>query len=147
VAVAGTHGKTTTTAMVTEALLAAGRNPTGLVGGRVAEWGGNARLGGTDLYAVEADEFDRAFLSLRPTVAVINNVEADHLECYGSLEALESAFAEFASGARRVIVGGDDAGAQRVAARLKSPLWWARARRRTFVSTTCDSRRTAPPPG
>jgi UDP-N-acetylmuramate--alanine ligase len=123
VAVAGTHGKTTTTAMVTEALLAAGRNPTGLVGGRVAEWGGNARLGGTDLYAVEADEFDRAFLSLRPTVAVINNVEADHLECYGSLEALESAFAEFASGARRVIVGGDDAGAQRVAARLKSPLW------------------------
>lgn len=123
VAVAGTHGKTTTTAMVTEALLAAGRNPTGLVGGRVAGWGGNARLGGTDLYVVEADEFDRAFLSLRPTVAVINNVEADHLECYGSLEALESAFAEFASGARRVIVGGDDAGAQRVASRLKSALW------------------------
>ncbi len=123
VAVAGTHGKTTTTAMVTEALLAAGRNPTGLVGGRVAGWGGNARLGGTDLYVVEADEYDRAFLSLRPTVAVINNVEADHLECYGSLEALESAFAEFASGARRVIVVGDDPGAQRVAARLKSALW------------------------
>ncbi|HEY6807308.1 MAG TPA: UDP-N-acetylmuramate--L-alanine ligase [Gemmatimonadales bacterium] len=123
VAVAGTHGKTTTTAMVTEALQAAGRNPTGLVGGRVAEWGGNARLGGTDLYVVEADEYDRAFLSLRPTVAVINNVEADHLECYGSLEALESAFAEFASGARRVIVGADDPGAQRVAGRLASPVW------------------------
>src|SRR5688572_12117192 len=80
VAVAGTHGKTTTTVMLTEALAAAGRNPTGLAGGRVAWWGGNARVGGGDLYVVEADEFDRAFLSLRPTVAVVNNVEADHLE-------------------------------------------------------------------
>src|SRR2546426_11551479 len=83
VAVAGTHGKTTTTVMVTEALAAAGRNPTGLAGGRVAWWGGNARLGGRDLYVVEADEFDRAFLALAPTGAVVNNVEADHLECYG----------------------------------------------------------------
>src|SRR5437667_4190011 len=87
VAVAGTHGKTTTTAMVTEALAAAGRDPTGLAGGRVATWGGNARAGsgagGSRLYVVEADEFDRAFLALRPTVAVVNNVEADHLGCYG----------------------------------------------------------------
>src|SRR5438094_5291810 len=106
VAVAGTHGKTTTTVMVTEALAAAGRNPTGLVGGRVAGWGGNARVGGTDLYVVEADEFDRAFLSLAPTVAVVTNVEADHLECYGSIAALEGAFAQFAGGARRVSGGG-----------------------------------------
>src|SRR5438067_26378 len=106
VAVAGTHGKTTTTVMVTEALAAAGRNPTGLAGGRVAWWGGNARLGGRDLYVVEADEFDRAFLALAPTVAVVNNVEADHLECYGgSTRALEQAFVEFASRARRVIAG------------------------------------------
>src|SRR5919109_2366528 len=83
VAVAGTHGKTTTTVMVTEALAAAGRDPTGLAGGRVARWGGNARVGGRELYVVEADEYDRAFLSLAPTVAVVNNVEADHLECYG----------------------------------------------------------------
>src|SRR5439155_342904 len=90
VAVAGTHGKTTTTVMVTEALAAAGRDPTGLAGGRVARWGGNARLGGSALYVVEADEYDRAFLSLAPTVAVVNNVEADHLECYGgSVAALE----------------------------------------------------------
>src|SRR5437763_9890587 len=82
VAVAGTHGKTTTTVMVTEALTAAGRNPTGLAGGRVATWGGNARIGGRELFVVEADEFDRAFLSLAPTVAVVNNVEADPLECY-----------------------------------------------------------------
>src|SRR5947209_13921766 len=118
VAAAGTHGKTTTTVMVTEALTAAGRNPTGLVGGRVAGWGGNARVGSPDLSVVEADEFDRAFLSLAPTVAVVTNVEADHLECYGTIAALEGAFAQFAGGARRVIAGGDDAGAQRVGARL-----------------------------
>ncbi len=124
VAVAGTHGKTTTTVMVTEALAAAGRDPTGLAGGRVAGWGGNARVGGRDLYVVEADEFDRAFLSLAPTVAVVNNVEADHLECYGgTVAALEDAFVEFAGRARRAIVGADDAGAARVAARLAVPVW------------------------
>ncbi len=124
VAVAGTHGKTTTTAMVTEVLAAAGRDPTGLAGGRVARWGGNARLGGRELYVVEADEFDRAFLALAPAVAVVTNVEADHLECYGgSLAALEDAFVTFAGGARRAIVGADDPGAQRVAARLAVPLW------------------------
>src|SRR5216117_3866138 len=123
VAVAGTHGKTTTTVMVTEALAAAGRDPTGLAGGRVARWGGNARLGGSALYVVEADEYDKSFLSLQPTVAVVNNVEADHLECYGSMEALEAAFADFASRAQRVIVGGDDAGADRVALKLEAPVW------------------------
>jgi UDP-N-acetylmuramate--alanine ligase len=123
VAVAGTHGKTTTTVMVTEALTAAGRNPTGLAGGRVAAWGGNARIGGNDLFVVEADEYDKAFLSLRPTVAVVNNVEADHLECYGNLEALEAAFAEFAGRAARVIIGADDAGAERVALHVTAPVW------------------------
>src|SRR5207245_1828808 len=72
---------------------------------------------------VEADEFDRAFLSLAPTVAVVTNVEADHLECYGTIAALEGAFAQFAGGARRVIAGGDDAGAQRVVARLGAKVW------------------------
>src|SRR6266576_2964475 len=118
VAVAGTHGKTTTTVMVTEALAAAGRDPTGLAGGRVA------RLGGRDLYVVEADEYDRAFLSLAPAVAVVNNVEADHLECYdGSVAALEQAFAQFAGRARRVIAGGDDAGALRVVSAVRAPVW------------------------
>src|SRR6266851_191619 len=102
VAVAGTHGKTTTTVMVTEALAAAGRDPTGLAGGRVARWGGNARVGGHELFVVEADEYDRAFLSLAPSIAVVNNVEADHLECYdGSVAALEQAFAQFAGVGRR----------------------------------------------
>src|SRR5947209_5545612 len=123
VGVAGTHGKTTTTAMVTEALAAAGRNPTGLAGGRVAPWGGNARLGGRELFVVEADEFDRAFLALPISVAVVNNVEADHLECYGTVQALEDAFVQFAGRARRVIAGADDAGAGRVAARVSGPVW------------------------
>src|SRR5256886_7941945 len=125
VAVAGTHGKTTTTVMVTEALTAAGRNPTGLAGGRVAAWGGNARIGGDDLFVVEADEYDKAFLSLKPTIAVVNNVEADHLECYGSMAALEAAFADFAGRAGRVIIGADDAGADRVALKVEAPVWRA----------------------
>src|SRR6266853_3121247 len=118
VAVAGTHGKTTTTVMITEALAAAGRNPTGVAGGRVSSWGdggGNASIGGDDLFVVEADEYDKSFLALTPQVAVINNVEADHLECYGTVAALEEAFTQFARPARRVIVGGDDAAAVRVA--------------------------------
>jgi UDP-N-acetylmuramate--alanine ligase len=109
--------------MITEALAAAGRNPTGLAGGRVARWGGNARVGSRDLFVVEADEYDRAFLALAPAVAVVNNVEADHLECYGSLEALEAAFAEFAGRARRVVAGADDAGARRVAERVGGAVW------------------------
>jgi len=123
VAVAGTHGKTTTTVMVTEALTAAGRNPTGFAGGRVAGWHGNARVGGRDLFVAEADEFDRAFLSLRPTIAVVTNVEADHLECYGTLTALEAAFVEFARPAERLIVGADDPGALRVADAAGVPVW------------------------
>src|SRR6266540_1117603 len=96
---------------------------TGLAGGRVAAWGGNARIGGDDLFVVEADEYDKAFLSLQPSVAVVNNVEADHLECYDSMEALEDAFAEFASRAERVIIGADDVGADRVALHVTAPVW------------------------
>ncbi len=118
VALAGTHGKTTTTVMTTEALAEAGLDPTGLAGGRVSTWHGNARVGGDRLFVVEADEYDQAFLALQPTVAVVNNVEADHLECYGSVPALEAAFAEFAGRARVAIVANEDAGARRVAARL-----------------------------
>jgi UDP-N-acetylmuramate--alanine ligase len=153
VAVAGTHGKTTTTVMVTEALTAAGRTPTGLAGGRVAAWQGNAKVGSHDLFVVEADEYDRSFLSLTPTVAVVNNVEADHLECYGTVAALEDAFVEFAGRARRVIVGGDDAGAERVAARLREPVWRvgldanADVRIRDVVQEPAGSRATVELPG
>jgi UDP-N-acetylmuramate--alanine ligase len=123
VAAAGTHGKTTTTVMTTEALAAAGLAPTGLAGGRVSSWGGNAKLDGDALFVVEADEYATAFLALRPTVAIVNNVEADHLECYGSVAALEDAFVEFAGRAETVLIGADDSGARRVAARLSNRVW------------------------
>ncbi len=123
VAVAGTHGKTTTTALVAEGLAAAGYDPTALVGGRVPGWGGNARLGGSEYFVVEADEYDRAFLSLKPALALITNVEVDHLECYGTPVAIEDAFAEFAGRARKLVVNGEDSGAQRVAARVSGPVW------------------------
>jgi UDP-N-acetylmuramate--alanine ligase len=123
VGVAGTHGKTTTTAMTTDALAAAGRDPTGLAGGRVRPWGGNARLGGSSLYVVEADEYDQAFLELWPTVALVTNVEPDHLECYGSVEALEEAFVAYAGRAERVLVGADDTGARRVGSAFAARRW------------------------
>jgi UDP-N-acetylmuramate--alanine ligase len=123
VAIAGTHGKTTTTAMTTEALAAAGLDPTGIAGGRIASWAGNTRFGSEAVFVVEADEYDRSFLALSAEVAVINNVEADHLECYGSMEALEEAFAAFAGPAKRVIAGADDARAVKVAARAGRPTW------------------------
>jgi len=111
ICIAGTHGKTTTTVMTTEALAAAGKNPTGIVGGRVAAWGGNLSRGGDDLFVVEADEYDRSFLALSPTVATITNVEADHLDIYRDLDDIRGAFAQFASRARAVVVCADDAGA------------------------------------
>jgi UDP-N-acetylmuramate--alanine ligase len=111
VGIAGTHGKTTTTVMTTSALAAAGREPTALVGGRVAAWEGNLKLGNDRLFVVEADEYDRSFLALTPTVAVVTNIEADHLDIYTDLADIRSAFAQFARGARTIVLCGDDAGA------------------------------------
>ncbi|UCC83814.1 MAG: UDP-N-acetylmuramate--L-alanine ligase [Gemmatimonadota bacterium] len=115
IAIAGTHGKTTTSALTAMALEAAGVDPTALVGGRVQTWGGNARIGGTT-YVVEADEYDRSFLSLWPKVAVVTSVEAEHLDTYTTVEELETAFDEFVSRVPddgRVIACADDAGARR----------------------------------
>lgn len=113
-AVAGTHGKTTTSAMLTTVLAAAGADPTGVVGGRIPAWGGNLRPGRSDLYVVEADEFDRSFHTLRPSVAVVTSMEADHLEIYGSLEGVRASFQQFLAGLRpggTVVACADDAGA------------------------------------
>ena len=71
-----------------------------------------------ELFVVEADEYDKAFLTLHPTVAIVNNVEPDHLECYGSMAALEDAFVEFAGRAETAVVSADDPGARLVAGRL-----------------------------
>ena len=111
VAIAGTHGKTTTTVMTTEALAFAGRNPTGIVGGRVGLWNGNLRVGGNETFVVEADEYDRSFLALQPTVAVALNVEADHLDIYADLADIKSAFEKFIAPARYLVRSADDAGA------------------------------------
>ena len=114
VAIAGTHGKTTTTAMATEVLARAGKNPTGLVGGRVPGWSGNLRFGSDDLFVVEADEYDRSFHALTPDVAVVTNLEADHLDIYGNLEGVREGFLTFLRGMRsggRIVACADDHGA------------------------------------
>lgn len=112
VGVAGTHGKTTTTVMTTQALASAGLNPTGIVGGRVEAWNGNLSAGGDSLFVVEADEYDRSFHALAPTVAVVTNMEADHLDIYpGGIDEIRDAFAQYIRGARTVVLCADDPGA------------------------------------
>jgi UDP-N-acetylmuramate--alanine ligase len=98
IGIAGTHGKTTTTSMVGLVLIEGGLDPTVIVGGRLRGLAGsNARLGKGDFIVVEADEFDRSFLSLTPTVAVLTTLETDHLDCYRDLEDIKSAFIQFAT--------------------------------------------------
>jgi UDP-N-acetylmuramate--alanine ligase len=112
VAVAGTHGKTTTTVMTTQALTSAGLNPTGIVGGRVGAWNGNLSSGGEKLFVVEADEYDRSFHALTPAVAVVTNMEADHLDIYpGGIDEIREAFAQDVRPARAIVLCADDRGA------------------------------------
>ncbi len=98
IGIAGTHGKTTTTSMASLVLLEGGVDPTVIVGGRLRGLAGsNARLGKGDFIVVEADEFDRSFLSITPTIAVLTTLETDHLDCYRDLEDIKGAFIQFAS--------------------------------------------------
>ena len=94
-AVAGTHGKTTTTSMIATILDRGGMDPTFVVGGRLNTVGRNARLGKGDFIVLEADESDRSFLMLSPTIAVVTNIEADHLDHYRDLEDIQDAFVSF----------------------------------------------------
>lgn len=97
VGIAGTHGKTTTTSMISLVLMEGGLDPTVIVGGKLSGLGGtNARLGHGEFIVVEADEFDRSFLSITPTIAVLTTLETDHLDCYRDLEDIKSAFIQFA---------------------------------------------------
>jgi UDP-N-acetylmuramate--alanine ligase len=114
VGIAGTHGKSTTTVLTTEALAAAGLAPTGYVGARVTSWRGNVRPGGGERFVVEADEYDRSFLALAPTVAVVTNLEADHMDIYADMDDLRRTFARYVSGARYVVLCADDAGANAI---------------------------------
>src|SRR2546426_3068454 len=95
IAVAGTHGKTTTTSMIATILDRAGLDPTVVVGGILNTIGSNARLGKGDFIVLEADESDRSFLLLSPTIAVVTNIEADHLDHYRDLEDIQAAFLTF----------------------------------------------------
>jgi UDP-N-acetylmuramate--alanine ligase len=118
VAVAGTHGKTTTTSMITTVLRRCGADPAYVIGGLLAETGLGAAEGGGSYFVAEADESDGSFLMLAPDIAIITSVEADHLDNYGSLGEIEAAFESFAA---RIVPGGvlitsaDDAGAIKVA--------------------------------
>lgn len=98
IGIAGTHGKTTTTSMISLVLMEGELDPTVIVGGKLSGLGGtNARLGKGEFIVVEADEFDRSFLSLTPTIAVLTTLETDHLDCYRDLEDIKGAFIQFAS--------------------------------------------------
>jgi UDP-N-acetylmuramate--alanine ligase len=122
VAVAGTHGKTTTTSLTGMVLTEAGFDPTIVVGGQVHILGTNARLGRGDYLVAEADEYDRSVLELTPVVAVITNIEADHLDTYRDLSEIRDAFTAFANrvpffGA--VVACADDPGVREILPRIK----------------------------
>jgi UDP-N-acetylmuramate--alanine ligase len=118
VAVAGTHGKTSTTSMLTVAVQACGVDPSFAIGGDLNESGSNAHAGQGDVFVAEADESDRSFLLLAPFGAIVTNVEADHLDNYGDLAAVEAAFDQFLQTVNPegfVVVCADDPGAARLA--------------------------------
>ncbi len=114
ISVSGTHGKTTTTSMVGLILIEAGIDPTVIVGGRLKDLGGtNARLGHGKWTVLEADEYDRSFLQLTPTLAIVNNMELEHLDIYADYDDLKETFAEFANKVPfygKICLGLDDPG-------------------------------------
>jgi len=124
VAVAGTHGKTTTTSLIGHLLTAGGLDPTVIVGGRVLGVGSNAYLGKGEYLVAEADEFDRSITRFYPTIAVITNLEAEHMECYKDLEDLENCFIEFGNRVPffgSVVMCMDDPGVKRIESRITRP--------------------------
>ena len=133
VAVAGTHGKTTTTAMIAWILNQAGRDPSYIIGGVATDLGTNAHAGKGIEFVVEADEYDRAFLGLSPSVAVVTNIEHDHPDCYPTYEDLHAAFDAFGAQVQDLLVtcgddagsaGLDPAGVRRVSYALHMPADW-----------------------
>ena len=118
IAVSGTHGKTTTTAMITQICETAGLDPTAFVGGAVQGKESNLRVGSDALWVVEADEYDRAFLELTPSVAVVTSLEADHLDLYESEDEIVATFDQFLSGMSldgTAVISGDYACARALA--------------------------------
>ena len=95
IAIAGTHGKTTTTSLIATVLAYGDLDPTAVIGGRLNSWGANAQLGQGEYLVAEADESDGSFLRLSPTIGVVTTVDAEHLDFYGNLEAIKDAFVQF----------------------------------------------------
>ena len=123
IAVAGTHGKTTTTAMIALVLERAGLDPTYVIGGDMNESGSGANAGSGELFVTEADESDGSFLLGRPAVGVVTNIELDHVDFYvGGLEEIESAFAAFARRCAHVVVCADDPSAMRAVGAAGRPV-------------------------
>jgi UDP-N-acetylmuramate--alanine ligase len=119
VSVAGAHGKTTSTGMIVTGMLALGADPSFVNGGVIQQVGASSGVGSDELFVIEADESDGTFLLYDTAVALITNVDADHLDHYGSHEAFDDAFVRFADEASEaVVISSDDPGARRVAARL-----------------------------
>jgi UDP-N-acetylmuramate--alanine ligase len=126
VAISGAHGKTTTTSMIGDVLAAGGLDPTTIVGGRVQSLGANSRLGSGDVLVAEADESDGSFLRLIPTVVVITNIDREHLDHWGSFEALVDGFCDFANRVPfygSAVVCLDDPHVQTLLPRLTRRLW------------------------
>lgn len=125
VAIAGTHGKTTTTSMLALILERTGHDPTYIVGGDLNESGSNAKAGAGELFVAEADESDGSFLLLDPEVALVTNVEVDHLDFFADREDIEAAFVAFCLRAQRVVACADDPGTARVIdAAGVEPTWY-----------------------
>jgi UDP-N-acetylmuramate--alanine ligase len=124
IAIAGTHGKTTTTSMVTVALQACGEDPSFAIGSELQSSGTNAHWGTGPHFVVEADESDGSFLAITPKVAVVTNVEADHLDHWADLESIEDAFVRFCGSTKDVdgvaVLCADDPGARRVGERVRA---------------------------
>jgi UDP-N-acetylmuramate--alanine ligase len=122
IAVAGAHGKTTSTGMIVTALLELDQEPSFVNGGVISELGTSSALGDGEIFVVEADESDGSFLLYDTAVALITNVDPDHLDHYGSVEAVEDAFVRFADASSElVVISSDDAGALRVSSRVQHP--------------------------
>jgi UDP-N-acetylmuramate--alanine ligase len=122
IAVAGTHGKTTTTSMLTTILQHAGLDPSFVIGGEISEVGSNAHHGTGEHFVAEADESDRSFLLYRPYVALVTNIDADHLNNYDGLAGLDDAFVEFCGNVEPggfVVTCADDPGTQRIIPRVR----------------------------
>jgi UDP-N-acetylmuramate--alanine ligase len=125
IAVGGTHGKTTTTSLISLVLNAGGLDPTVVVGGRMHNLGTGAQVGRGDYLVAEADESDGSFLKLAPTLAIVTNIDDDHLDYWGTLSNLVAGFEQFANKVPfygRVILGVDDVGSHKILERIRRPL-------------------------